>query len=480
MALLKCVFLSVVSAVLLAATAAPTLGADLQWTSAGSLPQGVSAFSVAQDPATPGSLWAATNGQGLQHTEDGKTWRQVAAGVVPARLWQIEIDPSKGPGGFAPMYVGSSGQGFFKSLDAGKTWQGSVQGLGSPASRNVRAIAMGVNLLVIGTSDGAYKSVDGGRTWQAAGLSGYDLSAMAFARYANPVVLVAAIDGISNPGSRVVMSKDLGVTWTPIKQGLPADLVVSSLASGVLPAGAPQRPLFLVGSAGVFKSDDGGQGWGQVTGLPPQGYGALAVSPADANILYVGSDGGGGTGGGGVWRSADRGGTWTALPGGLTDKGITALSVGRDNPATVVAAAWSPDKGTAPLFTLSDTQAPPQGQPEGGVCPEPACQGGTQPVASPTVPPVATASPSPSPTPTPRPSPTAARSASPVTGAGTTAPTPGTAAGSTVLPEPCIARSPAVPVPPHRSDLPLPLVIGVALVLAGLLLGSLVVTRLRG
>ena len=476
MAVLKRVFLVAVSAVLLGASVTTASAADPQWGAYGTLPLGTATFSLAQDPAAPGSVWAATDGQGLQHTEDGKTSKQVTGAGLPPRLWKVEIDPSKGNGGFPPMYVGSAGQGFFKSLDNGKTWQGSVSGLTSPGSRNVRAIALGVNTLVIGTSDGAYKSGDGGKTWQAAGLTGYDISAVAFARYASPPTLVAGIDGVTNPGARVVISKDLGVGWTPVKQGLPSDMVVSAVAAGPLPTGATLRPLFLAGSAGVFKSDDGGQGWGQLTSLPPQGYGALALSPSDANILYVGSDGGG-SGAGGVWRSADRGGTWTGLPGGLTEKGITAISAGRDNPTTVVAAAWNPDKVVAPVYTLSDTQAPPQGQPEGGVCPETSCQGGTQPIQSPsagtTPPPSPVASPSPSacalpPAATPSPAPSAG--ASPAI-----SPVASSAAGP---PQPCPSATP--PPAGHRTDIPLPLAIGVVLVLAGLLLGSIVVTRLRG
>ena len=473
MAVFKRVFLVVVSAVLLAATVTVAVAADPQWNAYGTLPLGNAAFGLALDPAAPAGLWAATNGQGLQHTDDGKAWRPAGGVNVPARLWTIQIDPSKGPGGAAPMYLGSAGQGFFKSLDGGRSWQGSVQGLASAGARNVRSIAMGVNTLAIGTSDGVYRSADGGRTWLAAGLAGYDISAIAFARFANPPMLVAGIDGITNPGARVVLSKDLGATWTPVKQGVPADIVVSAIAAGPLPAGGTQRPLFLVGSAGVFKSDDGGQGFGQLTGLPPQGYGALALSPSDPSILYVGSDGGG-TGAGGVWRSADRGGTWTALPGGLSEKGITALAVGRDNPTTVVAAASNPDKMLAPVFSLSDTQAPPQGQPEGGVCPEPACLGGTQPVQSPSAGPVVTL---PSPASTPcgvAPSPLAS-------GAPATAPSASAAAanGLGVAPAPCPTVTPSPP-PAHKTDIPLPLAIGVVLVLAGLLLGSILVTRLRG
>jgi photosystem II stability/assembly factor-like uncharacterized protein len=484
MAVFKRVFPAVASVLGLALGGLAVSAADLQWGAYGALPAGAPAFSIAQDPAAPAVAWAATMGQGLQRTDDGKTWKPVGGGL-PARLWRVAIDPSKGPEGQPPMYVGSAGQGLFKSLDNGKSWQGASQGLTTPGARNVRSVAMGVNVLVLGTSDGVYKSADGGKTWQAAGLSGLDISAVAFARFAGPPTIVAAIDGVNNPGSRVVISKDVGASWTPVKQGLPSDVVVSAIAVGPLPAGATQRPLFLAGSAGVFKSDDGGQGWGQLSGLPPQGYGSVVPSPADANVVYVASDGGG-AGGGGIWRSVDRGGTWTALPGGIEEKGITALAVGRDNPATILAAAWNPDKAVAPVYQLSDTQAPPQGQPESGVCPEPSCLGNFQVTPSPS--PSVSASPGASPsarpctraTATPRvPSGSAASSsAAPGGGVSPAAATPTVEASPTAIQEPC--PSPTPQASPRHTDIPVPLAVGVVLVLAGLLLGSLVVTRLRG
>lgn len=476
MAVFQRVLLAVVSAVLLVGAALPATAADLQWSAYGTLPLGNASFSLAQDPNAPARVWAATMGSGLQRTDDGKTW--APAGNLPARLWRIAIDPSQGPDGPAPMYVGSAGEGFFKSLDGGKTWQGSTDGLVSPGARNVRAIAMGVNQLLIGTSDGAYKSADGGQTWQAAGLAGYDVSAMAFARYAGPPTVIASIDGVNNPGARVVLTKDAGATWAPIKQGLPPDLVISALAAGPLPNGANQRPLFLAGSAGVFKSDDGGQSWGQLSGLPPQGYGSLALSPADPQIVYVGSDGGGG-GNGGVWRSTDRGGNWTQIPNGLAEKGVTAVTAGRDNPATVVVTAWNPDKPLAAVYELSDTQAPPQGKPEDGVCPETSCKGGAIPAVSPA--PTANV---PSPSPTPCVVPAAAspspRSTSPSAGA-SALPSASTApvASPAVRLKPCPSPSQA-PGGPAHSDIPLPVAVGVVAVLGALLVGSIVVTRLRG
>jgi photosystem II stability/assembly factor-like uncharacterized protein len=353
---------------LLAALAPPAAGADLQWAEIAALPATSPVFSLANDPANFGTVYAASMGSGLLRTEDGKSWHDVGGSIVPKRLWRVAIDPAKGPTGDPPIYVGGAGTGLFKSLDGAKSWDNLSKGL-TKGALNVRSIALGRGLILIGTSDGVYKSTDAAKSWQAMGLQGTDVSSVAIAKYNPPLIILAGIDGTNNPGSRLLGTQDLSGNWVALKQGVPSDLVVSAIASGPVHQQDNLRTLFVAGSGGVYKSDDNGQSWGQLAGLPAQGFGSLALSPADPNILYTSSDGGGGSAGG-VWRSTDRGGTWTQVSGGLREKAITALSVARNSPATLFAVAWNPDKPAVVAFTLSDTQAQPQGEPEAGLCPE--------------------------------------------------------------------------------------------------------------
>ncbi|MEA2647558.1 MAG: hypothetical protein QOE92_2641, partial [Chloroflexota bacterium] len=364
------------AAMLFGATMAAS-GADLQWAPYGDLPGNVPSFSLAPDPTSANAAYAATLGSGLLHTDDGKSWSEVGAGSLPRRQWRVAIDPARGPGGGPPpIYVGAAGDGFYKSLDAGKSWQQLNNGLGSAGSRNVRSIALGRGIIVIGTSDGVYKTTDGGGKWDPMSLQGLDISAVAFAQYGdlkdqanNPVVVLAGIDGVRDAGSRLVRTVDLGANWIPLKTGVPPDLVVAAIAAGPVPQGQNLRPLFVAGSAGVIKSDDGGDSWSPLSALPPQAFSQLALSAFDANIVYASSDGGGPAGG--VWRSTDRGASWTPMSSGLAEKGITALGLARTAPATLVALAYNPDKPLATAYVLSDTQAVPAGTAEGGTCPEP-------------------------------------------------------------------------------------------------------------
>jgi photosystem II stability/assembly factor-like uncharacterized protein len=463
------VVLAVALSTLLFTTAWPAAGADLQWAPLAPLPATSAVFSVANDPASPNSAYAATMGSGLLRTDDGKSWHDVGGAVLPTRLWRVAIDPAKGPSGSPPIYVGSAGSGIFRSLDGAKTWENISKSLPRTAL-NVRSMALGRGLILIATSDGVYKTIDAGKSWQPMGLQGFDVSSVAFAKYNPPLIILAGIDGVKTPGSRLLGAQDLSGSWLALKQGVPSDLVVSAIAAGPVHQQDNLRTVFVAGSGGVYKSDDNGQSWAQLAGLPAQGFGSLALSPADPNILYTASDGGGGATGG-VWRTTDRGGTWTQVSGGLTEKAITALSVGRNNPASLFAVAWNPDKPAVVPFALSDTQAQPQGEPEGGMCPE--GNSGCPPLAE-SSPGVVSSFPLILPEPCQSPiiaiqqtSPSPSGSSSPTA---LPTPSPSTSASPSPSPSPTCAPSPASS-PSHHNDLPAAL----ALLVLGAVLLALVV-----
>jgi photosystem II stability/assembly factor-like uncharacterized protein len=461
------------------AVALPAAGANVQWAPLAPLPQAGPAFSVTNDPAVPGTAYVATMGSGLLRTDDGKSWHEIGGSSLPRNVWRVAIDAANGPKGSPPIYVGGAGGGFFKSLDGAKSWETLNKGL-SGRALNVRSIALGRGLILIGTSDGVYKTIDGGKNWQSMGLQGFDVSSVAFAKYNPPLIILAGIDGANNPGSRLQATQDLSGKWVPLKQGVPGDLVVSAIASGPVHAQDNLRTLFVAGSGGVYKSDDDGQSWAQLAGLPAQGFGSLALSRADPNIVYTASDGGGGTSGG-VWRSTDRGVTWVQISTGLATKAITALSVGADSPATLFAIAWDPDKPTVLPYLLSDTQAQPQGSAEGGLCPEgnsdcpPLAASSPGVVASfPVVLPVPCLSPITSALGTPSPS----VSAEATVAATALAASPSVSASPGPSPSPSCPPSPP-PGGSPRNDLPLGIVLVVLGVLLLVLAGRFLIVRRR-
>jgi photosystem II stability/assembly factor-like uncharacterized protein len=113
-------------------------------------------------------------------------------------------------------------------------------------------------------------------------------------------------------------------------------------------AGDPmQRRVFYFGAVdgGVWKTNDGGQSWHNITDGKSNiaSVGAVAVAPSDPNVIYVGAGESDFredlTYGDGMYRSTDGGETWTHL--GLDDsRHIAAVRVDPRNPDVVYVAAF--------------------------------------------------------------------------------------------------------------------------------------------
>jgi hypothetical protein len=94
----------------------------------------------------------------------------------------------------------------------------------------------------------------------------------------------------------------------------------------------PQHPntVYAGTDGGVFKTTDGGGNWTAVnTGFPSYSYNirALAIDPQNPNTVYAGTWFG-------VFKTTNGGGNWTA---GLTNTYINALAIDPQNPNTVYA-----------------------------------------------------------------------------------------------------------------------------------------------
>jgi len=104
--------------------------------------------------------------------------------------------------------------------------------------------------------------------------------------------------------------------------------------------GVPSQPsVYYIGTpgGGVWKTEDGGRVWRPIFDHEHvASIGAVAVSPSNPNIVYVGT--GEQTQGNGVYKSADAGATWTNI--GLSNTHvITAIVIDPQNPDLVLVAA---------------------------------------------------------------------------------------------------------------------------------------------
>ena len=272
---------------------------------------------------------------------------QVNPQLYQALRWR-SVGPDRGgrvtavaglPGDRLTYYMGATGGGVWKTVNAGVTWTpisdryfktGSVGSIAvADSDPNILYVGMGEACLRANIShgDGIYKSTDAGRTWQNIGLRDSSQIGKVLIDSRDPnLVYVAAIGHPygQNEERGVFRTKDGGQSWQRIlfvnnKTGA-ADIVADPKHPKTMYATTWQVlrtpwDIYEFGpGSGIYKSTDGGDTWVQLkNGLPKTDMGkiGLAVSPLDSNRIWatIGGDDGG------IYRSDDAGQSWQLLNG---------------------------------------------------------------------------------------------------------------------------------------------------------------------
>ena len=299
----------------------------------------ITASGVAGDPATfyfgavGGGIWKSTNG--------GTTWKPIFDSQSAASIGTLEIAPSNpkiiyaGTGEADIRSDLSSGDGVYKSLDAGQTWMhiglADTRQIGRivvhPSNPDIVYVAALGHAYGPNEERGVFRSTDGGLSWRKILYKGPNIGATDLAiEPENPQVIYATLWQAQRPpwsvygpiegsGGGLYKSTDGGDHWTQLTgNGLPDG--PWHRAGVAVARGTDGRRVYAlidaVAATGLFRSDDAGRTWTQVsndTRIDSRSwyFSGVTVDPKDPDTVYLPNVA--------IYRSTDGGRNFTALKG---------------------------------------------------------------------------------------------------------------------------------------------------------------------
>ncbi|HQW27081.1 MAG TPA: glycosyl hydrolase, partial [Saprospiraceae bacterium] len=264
----------------------------------------------------------------------GLKFRSIGPALTSGRISEIAVDPVN----HKRYFVAVSAGGVWRTTNAGTTFEPVFDGEGSYSIGTVNIDPTNPNVIWVGSGennnqrsvaygDGVYKSIDGGNSWQNVGLKNSEHIGRVLIHPKNSdIVFVAAIGPLWSAGGDrgLYRTKDGGKTWDQVLKidehtGV-NDIVADPRNPDIMYASSFQRRRHVFTYLGggpqstIYKSVDGGLTWNKsAQGLPATDIGriGLAISPVDPEIIYAMVEAA--MGKGGFFRSTNRGGSWEKM-----------------------------------------------------------------------------------------------------------------------------------------------------------------------
>ena len=319
----------------------PSLYQSMKWRSIGPFRGGRTVGAVGI-PSQPNVFYIGVNNGGVWKTTDaGRTWKPIFDDQPTGSIGDIAIAPSN-PN---VIYVGSgeglqrpdlsTGDGMYRSNDAGKTWEH----LGLREGQQIASISVdpkNENRLFVAVlghpygpneERGIYRSTDGGKTFERVLYKDENTGAMQVEidPKNSDVVYADLWAGRQGPWengawqgkeSGLFKSTDGGKTWKKLTSGLPTVEQGLGRIGFTISRSDPKRLYATVDAqnkfAGIYASRDAGESWTHVNDDPRlwgrgSDFAEVLVHPTDPDILFIANVA--------SHRSTDGGKTFTSFKG---------------------------------------------------------------------------------------------------------------------------------------------------------------------
>jgi photosystem II stability/assembly factor-like uncharacterized protein len=312
-------------------------------------------------PTQPNVYYIGVNDGGVwKSTDFGNTWNPIFDDQPTGSIGAVAVAPSDPNIIYAGSGEGlqrpdlSTGDGIYKSTDAGKTWKH----LGLRDGQQISSIAIDprdpnvVFVAVLGhpygpnAERGVFRSTDGGASWTKVLYKDENTGARQVEfDPSNPRKIYAILwaarqfpweSSANGPGSGLFVSTDGGGNWRQLFLGLPtiAD-GLGPMSFGISPSN-PRRMYLRTDArrgAGFYRSDDAGESWTQVSSEQRViGRGtdtsAVKVDPRNPDIVYVANTS--------TYKSTDGGAHFTALKGAPGGDDYQSIWINPNNPNIII------------------------------------------------------------------------------------------------------------------------------------------------
>jgi photosystem II stability/assembly factor-like uncharacterized protein len=342
----------------------PSLYSSLEWRMIGPFRAGrtIGATGVRGQPNV---FYMGVNNGGVWKTTDyGRVWTPIFDAQPTGSIGDLAVAPSN-PN---VIYVGtgegvqrpdlSTGDGVYKSTDAGKTWRhlGLRDGqqiagvIVDPRDENRVFVAVLGHPYGPNPERGVYRSTNGGETFERVLYKDENTGASQVAfDPGNPQIIYAALwagrqgpwenASWNGPLSGLFKSVDGGTTWRQLTSGLPT--TAQGLGRiGFTIAPSDQRRMYATVDAptlgGIYRSDDAGETWRRtndevrVWGRASD-FAEVKVDPRNPDVMYSANTS--------TYRSVDGGKTFTAIKGAPGGDDYHRIWINPDNPEIMLFAS---------------------------------------------------------------------------------------------------------------------------------------------
>jgi photosystem II stability/assembly factor-like uncharacterized protein len=255
--------------------------------------------SVAIDPSDTNVIYVGTFHLPWKTTDGGKTWKQTgykASGMIDdSDIFGITVDPSHA----GLIYINAC-SGIYRSASGGEKWA-KLPGIPFSARRTYALLPHPgkPNTIFAGTSEGLWRTNDGGKQWKLRTSSRAVIRAIVV-HPAKPDRVLIATDGFG-----VLVSNDLGDDFAESNTGFIHRHILAIMPDEAQ-HGKILASVYHDGFSGsVYSSADDGQSWQLSSkGLGSRDIFSFFQMPGKPDLIYAGTNTG-------VYRSSDRGETWS-------------------------------------------------------------------------------------------------------------------------------------------------------------------------